>query len=356
MSEDLRSYFIYFGLLIFCFVLAARADKTNNKRLIFYIALALSLISGLRKNTVGIDTINYYWQFKNLNSINAAFNHYDRGFYIIAFLLMKIKNDPYFCIFIFSLITNYLVVYRLWEFREISSYKYSILRYITIFYFFSFNCMRQFLSIAIVFYGMRYFEKGDYIKFFIYIIIASTIHISSLIAIIYIILDVFQWRKLSIFQKNSIKISFLLSPIIIFILLNLTKGRYERYFSQIRIVSWTSLALKIILFFVVVIFYYSEKKIRKENDDILHYRKMSLIYYIIGTVSILLGVFFSHAERIGYYFYIYATVYTGIAANEKRYKYLFRIIIIFIIIRSFYLNCSVQNGSMGQMPYLFNWE
>ena len=63
MDYRLRSYIIYFGILLFCYLMAWWADKWNNKKFIFWIALALSLLSGLRNKTVGIDTANYYKMF-----------------------------------------------------------------------------------------------------------------------------------------------------------------------------------------------------------------------------------------------------------------------------------------------------
>lgn len=353
MNKEVRSYIIYFGLLFICFILSSYADKKNNKKIIFVIALLLSLIMGLRKNTVGIDTNSYYYMFKSIKSISDVKKFSDPIFYVLAFLLMRIKNDPYFPILVFSFFSNFLVVYRLWDYRNISAYKYSILRYITIFYFFSFNCMRQFVAIAIVFWGTKHLEKGEYGKFLLYVIIASLIHLSSLVAASFVLLEVVRWKELSKKQRNYISISILFIPLYIVLAATISEGRYERYFSQIEISNFSSIVLKICLFIFVFIMLYSEKKFAKDNNKLL----MCMIYYGIGLCLTSMEVFFRYFGRIGYYYYIYGTVYTGIAASEKRYQILFRIVILFIVIRAFYLNCSATEiGSMGQMPYLFNWE
>lgn len=350
MDKTTRSYIIYFGLAIFCFILAGKAEKTNNKKLIFIIALVLSFFSGYRKNTVGIDTNNYYWTFNSLKSLSDCTRYNDSGFYMIAYLLTKIKDDPYFPILIFSIATNFLMVFRLWDFNGLSSYKYAILRYITIFYFFSFNCMRQFLSVSIVFFGTKYIEKGEYGKFLIAVLAGFVVHASALLSISFLFLESYKWKKLTVKQRNLISISILLIPLYVLILMNATKGRYERYFTNISISSYSSLIIKLILLLIVGFVFYNNKNIQRKS------RKMWLtfIFYGIGLLGITLGTFYRYMERIGYYFYVYATVYTGIAANYKKYLLLFRMIILFIVIRAFILNCNTN--AMGQMPYLFNWE
>lgn len=358
MDYTIRSYIIYFGLLIFCFFMASWADKWNNKRYIFWIALALSLFSGLRKNTVGIDTNNYYNMFNSLTSFSSAGNSWnDPYFYKMVYLVMKIKHDPYFVILVISIISNFLVVYRLWDYRKFSSYKYAILRYITLFYFFSFNCMRQFLAMTIVFWATKYLEEQDYIKYSLFVIFSSFIHIASLTALAFIIFDLFKWNSLDKKSKNFIRLSIIFLPIYIAVALNVSSGREDTYFDSIsKLTDYSSLILKLILFVFVVIFTIKEHNIfdltiTDRNENL---RRNSLLFYIIGLLLSSLGYRFSHFERIGYFFYMYATTYLGIAANEKKYRLLFRLIILFIIIRSFYLNN--LGNSMGQMPYLFKWE
>lgn len=350
MDYELRSYLIYFGLMFACFILASQAYKRNNTKLVFLIALLLSLVMGLREKTVGVDTINYYNLFGSIRSISQARKQNDPIFYIIAYLLMKIKDDPYFPIFVFSTAINFLCVYRLWEYREFSSFKYSLLRYVSIFFLFAMNCMRQFLSISIVFWATRYLDKKEYDKYLIFVGIASTIHIASLVGASFIILDSLQWNNLSRKQKNLVNLSILGLPAYYLISRRLASGRYEHYFTNVTITGWQSLIIKVALLVAVILVEYNDNK----KSDKKYAISMTYVYYFIGLLAIFLGVYYRFMERIGYYFYIYSTVYTGIAAREKKYRLLVRVFILFIVIRAYYLNC--YSDSMGQMPYLFNWE
>lgn len=349
MSNKTRSYLLYFGLLLICFILADKAEKRENKKYVFVIALLLGLVMGLRKNTVGFDTNTYYAMFNGIRSISAARNQNDPFFYICAYLLMKIKNDAYFPIFVFSMISNFLVIYRLWDFRNISSYKYSVLRYFTIFYFFSFNCMRQFLSIAITFYGSKYLDSGDYKKYLVIIFIASLFHIAAIVAVMFFFIEFRKWNELEKKQRNFISAFFLLLPVYIIAMMYFSSGRYERYFNNSTFINFNSVIIKLAIF-IVVLFFFLRNREYVNNKRI----KLVFIYYFIGLMVNLLGTFYQFMERLGYFFYIYGTVYTGIIAKYKRYIILFRLLILFIVFRSFILNC--QNNSMGQMPYLFKWE
>ena len=354
MDKTLRSYFIYFGILFVCFFLAEQAEEKNNKKYIFWIAVILSFFMGFRNKTVGIDSKAYYNMFNNVyQNIAIASEYNDPGFYRITRIIMKIRNDPYFVFLVIAIVTNFLVVYRLWDFKELSSFKYSLMRYYTLFYAYQANCMRQFVSMAIVFYGTRYLEKKDYTKFLIFVAIASVCHLAAITSIGYIALEKIRWTDLDKRSKNYINASLLLSPITLVLVLYASSDRTERYFNTAsqQTSGYLSYALKIVLFIIFVYLNY-----KNYLDDLVKYPniRMIMIYYSIGMFLTGFGFKYAQFERIGYFYYMYSGVYVGYVANEKYYRTVYRLIIIFIVIRSFYLLCA--NNSMAQMPYLFNWE
>lgn len=354
MDKTLRSYFIYFGILIVCFLLADQAEKRNNKKYIFWIAIILSFFMGFRKKTVGIDANNYYNMFRSVcENISIANRYNDSSFYKIIHYLMTINNDPYFIFLVIATITNFLVIYRLWDFREWSSFKYSFLRYYSLFYAYQSNCMRQFIAMAIVFYATKYLERKDYVRFLVFVAIASLCHIAALTSIGYIALEKIKWGNLDKRSKNFVNASYLLSPVAVALVVYFTSSRAEIYFNSTSSLTtgYLSYALKIILFIIFVFMAFrNHREETFENPN----KKMMLIYYFIGMVLTGFGFRFAQFERIGYFYYIYAGVYVGYVANEKYYRTVYRLVVLFIIIRSFYLLC--VSNSMGQMPYLFNWE
>lgn len=354
MNKTTRSYIIYFGILIVCFLLADQAEKRNNKKYVFWIAVILSFFMGFRKKTVGIDSKAYYNMFRwTYNNIAVANSYNDPYFYRITRLIMKIKNDPYFVFLVIAIVTNFLSVYRLWDYRKLTSFKYSVLRYYTLFYAYQSNCMRQFLAMAIVFYGTRYLEKKDYTRFLVFVGIASICHLAALTSIGYIALEKIKWKDLDKRSKNFVNVSYLLSPIIVALVLYVSNSRAEQYFNSTSQLTsgYLSYALKIILFFAYI--YINFNNNIEEALEIPNIR-MIFVYYSVGMILTGFGFRYAQFERIGYFYYIYAGTYVGFVANEKYYRTVHRMIILFIVIRSFYNLCG--NNAMGQMPYLFNWE
>lgn len=358
MDRETRSYLFYFAAIALTMVFGYLAEKRNNKKYVFLIALMLSLLSGLRKNTVGIDTMNYYWMFDGMESIGDAFDYNDPYFYVVAFIIKRINGDPYLPITVFSFITNFLVVYRLWDFKDISVFRYSVLRYITIFFFFSFNCMRQFLAVAIVFWATRFIDKKNYVMFLILVAIASTMHIASIISYVFVIFDCFNWKELNRNQRFLVATAIMCLPLVYFVSQRLAGERVQTYFNETISNPWLSFVVKVSLILFVVIFVINNGKFYPKITTYLKNSKKEIIspivFYVFGLLFVMLGNYYQFTERIGYYFYIYGTVYVGMAANGKKYKYLARFIVLFIVIRAFLINCS--GNSMGQMPYLFNWE
>lgn len=338
--------------------MATWADKWNNKKYIFWIALVLSFFIGFRHKSVGIDTNNYYNSFHALNSFSSANMYNDPGFYKVAYLLMKIKKDPYFPICVYSTISVFIMVYRLWDYRKTSSYNFAVLRYVSLFYFYEMNCMRQFFSMAIVFYGIKFLESREYNKFVIFVLIASYFHIAALTSLIYLALEKLRWKNLDRKQKNIINLMYIFSPLAIFYVLNTTGDRVNPYFNTTSAISnYLSYFLKVSLFIAFIVISQSEyEKEKRTENGLIEYsnRKMQFIYYFIGMTLTGFGFVWAQFERIGYFYYIFAPNYVGIVTKSKRYRALIIVIVLSIIIRAFYLS-NITN-SMGQMPFKFNWE
>lgn len=356
MSKYDRTFVIYFGILIVCFLLADVAEKKNNKHYVFLIAFILSFFMGFRNKSVGVDANNYYYLIASVKDFSKIWTLNDPVFYIFAHIVLLIKNDPYFFIEIVAFISNFLIIYRLWDFREFASFKYSVFRYITLFYFYAFNCIRQFFAMSILFYGTKFLYEKNYRKFINYIVIASLFHLSALTGLLYIGLEKFKWEELETKNKNLVNSFLFLSPFVIALVYFLTKDRLEVYEGHGSMLSnWLQIVLKILLF--IALYLIELKRRTTPPYDLIKLdteTKMVDIYYLIGLLPNALGLFIGQFERLGYYYYLFAMVFVGRAANAKRYRLIIRALILFIFIRSFYLG--IVNSSQAQTPYLFNWE
>ncbi|UVI31525.1 EpsG family protein [Paenibacillus spongiae] len=168
----------------------------SSRLLTLGIMASLVLVAGLRKN-IG-DTYYYMHSYSTgdfrLNQIQLEG---DFGFNFLQALLHFISDDPQLLIFTTALFTNIFIVLVLRQYSrmiEVSLYVYIASGMFTI----SMNGIRQCLAASIVFLATKYILNGDWKKYFLIVLIASTFHNTALILIpIYFIVRREAWTKMT---------------------------------------------------------------------------------------------------------------------------------------------------------------
>ena len=106
---------IYAVFLLSAF-LAYKAQKKDSR---IYLGLLIFLVSafvGTRTQNVGVDTGMYYSIFEYLK--NGIFSqNVEKGFLIICYCLLKVMDTEQILL-LFSLMTNALILIRLWSLRD----------------------------------------------------------------------------------------------------------------------------------------------------------------------------------------------------------------------------------------------
>jgi len=163
----------------------------NNKKLIeFNIWAILSALSWILIATFRYDVgTDYYWTY--LMNFQRVLNG-EKGQFDIALIIISkiigIFTDNYIYFFsILSIIFIYFIYKSIYE-RSVSIIFSIFILFVGQYYFFSLNVIRQFISIAIFMYALKYYENKDYKKYTIYILIASTFHQSILLTFILLVL------------------------------------------------------------------------------------------------------------------------------------------------------------------------
>ncbi|MBS4179154.1 EpsG family protein [Lederbergia citrea] len=170
------------------------AQLKPNKILVLGTMMACVIVSGLRSN-IG-DTYVYKEVYEANNfTWDYITAQKDMGFGVLQMFLQKYSNDPQILIFTTALITNVLIIYVLFTYSRM--FELSIYVYITGGLFLvSMNGIRQVLAAAIIFTATKYLIEGNWIRYFIVILIASTFHQSALILIpIYFFVRFKAWSK-----------------------------------------------------------------------------------------------------------------------------------------------------------------
>jgi hypothetical protein len=129
------------------------------------------------------------------------------GFLFINGIVKLINNNYQLFFFLVSFISMSLIYVTIKRFSNY--YLFSILIYITNFYFIrDMNQIRAALAYSIVFYSLKYVNENNIYKYFLYILIATSIHFSALIA-----LPVYFFKK--IYLSKNVVIFILFFSIII---------------------------------------------------------------------------------------------------------------------------------------------
>lgn len=350
----MQTYIVYVGTLVVSLLSAKIAQMTKNKNYIYIAIAALSLVSGLRNETVGLDTVGYIEAIENISNgrLDLAYGMEWTFRYICASVSFVVK-DPQVFLLIFAVITNALVVLRLWDFREYISLSFAVFVYYTMFYFASLNLTRQFIAIAIVFYATRYLLQGKNIRFLIYLCIACCFHTTALLGVIYVYFNIFNWRELSKRHKWFLIIASFLMPIaFVFVYSNMVY--YSGYISKQSVNIGLLIVLKLIILIVTTIFL--DKTRTQGVEGITKSIRFVTCAYFIGLALTSLGYVFKFVDRIGLYFYVFEAVYFGYVFKQRNTRFNFIIKLVLMALYLYLCYGSITGTGQGQFPYLFCWQ
>jgi transmembrane protein EpsG len=304
-----------------------------NSILVILGVTVLAIVSGLRKN-IG-DTFFYMhsYELSPITWSDIDFKE-DFGFNILQMLLQKISGDAQLLILVTGIITNVLIVFVLYKYSRI--FELSVYVYITSgMYTTSMNGIRQFFAAAIMFTATKYLLNGNFKKYLIIILIASTMHKSVLVLIpMYFIVRREAWSK----------VTFLLLISAVFIVLGFNTFS-EVLFSTIgdtKYAEYENFAeggvnfLRVIVNIVpVIVAYLGREKLRSlwpQSDYIVNMTIISTVFIIIASQNWIFA-------RFNIYFGLYGLLLISWVPKlfrDKDGKLIYYAIILFYFIFYFY--------------------
>lgn len=300
---------IYLIVLILVVALSALAEKKTNILYSIVVAIPLIIVSGIRWN-VGTDFGTYYYTFNKILSFPFSilisnsygdFIPFERGFSILVWIIGVISKEPQVVIFFISVFNVGMVIYCLKKYSK--SFTLSVYLYITMMVYFSaFNGMRQWIASIILFWAIKYIWNDNFIKYFICVILASTIHISALIMIpVYFIVKERPFgRKIFIIIILLIVVSMRLDSIL---------DKFENITSGTRYESYTTInneddgvnIFRVLVAFIPIIMsfmYYMNYKNDKKMNILINFAMMNFLVLCLATKS-------TYISRFSMYFEIY---------------------------------------------------
>ncbi|CUO14510.1 Uncharacterised protein [Turicibacter sanguinis] len=270
-------YILQIVLIIAFYLLFSYKGFTRRKEKYFLCItfLILAIVAGIRNYTVGYDTPQYVIAYKKaagLSFSQFSLLRYEYGFTFLCVLLNKITANPQILIFITSLFINFSIVKFIS--KNSKNKLLSILIYLLLnHYFFYTSAMRQALAVSIILLGFDNLKNKKYIKFTLYVLIASLFHQSAILALLFILFNNKKYNKNFVYQLLIIFVVFFIFGKNIFNFLvrlsprlagySTSKFNVENYFG-----AFFQFILNLILFGIgYLITYKYEKNLLKDRKN-----------------------------------------------------------------------------------------
>lgn len=340
--------FIYYIVLILVMTWTIVENKVANRKSFFFVLFTLCTFATARSNLVGTDSLVYTKDFLvNIDPKTLIFDpNIEYGYQFMSILIRNYTNQYYWLFFVSSLI---ILVLTLNTIRKYSiDYPMSIFIYLTFgFYTFFFNVLRQGISIAICFFGIRFLLDKKFLKYFIIIFIASLFHVSAWIMIPFYFFV--HWRLKLEYKLLIVFLASLAVSGIAVSYLAQSNQRYQNYGEQ----ADNAGGYLLILFYSMIglVLYFFGKKIRLSNEFYNILEQIFLCGLLFVFPIIFLGTDPAGPQRILYNFSIYLVFLIPILINYRfnliEYKLLFSVLAVI------YFTLITQR-LYGINPYIIN--
>lgn len=350
-------YTLYLGVILFSGLIYLIHRKLNSRIFIVLVGCILVIFSGIRADYVGTDTYKYHVIFDLINSTNSSLTDIPKqngllsgievGYIFLNKFVYFLHGNFHILVFIISLFTVlgiFIYIYKLSPDYFLSIYIYIGMGY----YFLSFNISRQFLAIAIAYWGLTKSDKKWQV---LIIIIAGLIHNSAFLVLLL-------WIPLQIRLDKS-KYQYIIPWIFVIILgpvywlLQKIMENIPRYNMYLDMENNSGGILNVLLLIFMIciyaIFIKSFDSIHDSNAYIILY---STIFIIVFYVYTLLSPLFGRLQYVFLPMMIVNVPYIIEHSFLKKYRL---IIALFFICVGLYMLTKIPNNlGYGIIPYGIN--
>lgn len=366
--EKLLSILIYVAVGLVCILVSRTADK-NKKRAFWIIVILLTLLAGFRHESVGIDTPHYVELLSQLrDGFKDHLNNIDeKGFLALSYVIVNITKGYTWLLTVFSFIINFFVIKRLFDEKDNISLPWAMYIFMCQYYFMTFNTIRQWIAIAIIFYFSKYVGKGlkGNMGFVLAVAVATLFHKTALLAIALVIVY-YVFRKSKSLGASFAKMGIVIvAPVAAIVLLDYMQKHYGAIYAGVQTtgdVSIVTLARLALLGFLMVFSFFDEpySLLNFDPDISLEEKAQAKQHVRFNSAIMLLGIactmmifFYKYADRLALYFMVYELIVLPYYVKNSRVKGFIKV---FVILLFGYLRfMSFRANGYGEMPYLPFW-
>lgn len=320
-----------------------------SSKIFFYIDIGWFIVMmTFRDASVGTDSENYLYYFKVIKNsdfltalkVGTSFG-LEIGFVILNKLIGLFFNNIFYQFVMGCLAYIPMGIYIK---RNSKNYVYSLLVFFCLgLVNQSFNITRQYIAISLLLYSMKYVENRDFNKFFLYVLLVSSIHKTALLFLI--VYPLYNKKKIS-------NISVIIFVILIVTLL-IFGGQIANFVNMFIYSNYygrrpADVGLSIFINFAILmaIFFFSN---RNKERNTTFYIYMSSIVILLNLLGIHIDLF----NRIMLYFKIFYIIsIPNMIKSINSYRYLFSVSIC-ILLSVFFIYVVFTTSMNGTIPYIF---
>lgn len=303
-----NAIFVYFSVK---FALENKKSKHIYFGLLFLAVLIPSILGGLRYG-IGTDYfVRYLPDYQILEDNIFGTTRVEFGFEMIGRIMVFFNLGFQFMLFTVQVLTNSLVLASLIRYKDEISPQLAMFFYMLLYYQCSYNLVRQCLSMAIIFYALKYVESKKFVPFAILCLVATSIHFTAILSIVvYFLANIWTNQR---YRYIKWMIYIVLLSIIFYFesyfnILNriLPIDYYSRYIPSTNIEGISAyFFVKWFLYLVpgTVLIYCYTKKSKEKDPKFLERYRFFLAFTICGFLLSITSYMDSKAFfRISYYF------------------------------------------------------
>lgn len=324
-------------------------------------------LTALRSYSVGTDTINYYYSAENIlykhDSMFSIISSYyiEPGYGILEYFVMKNFGDVHYLFMIESIILFIGLFGFLHYFDEKTPIAMSLFMFLTLYYNTSLNISRQFISIGIGLYSIKYLFENNKIRYFLFCIMASIFHTTGLILFtLYFLKRFFQdidnevdyYKKILVLLFLALSLIILLKPIASLLLnMGLLSLKYYNYIVNTEMQSSLIFNIASCTPMLLIIMLHHNKLINHDERN-----KVLIAFYLLGAAIRISGSFYIVVGRMALYLIsiqiiLYPQFLFSISKNKSQ---LFKLIIYLlsvVFLVSYWIYCIYYRNFGGTYPY-----
>ena len=179
MESNHYIYYVILSFTVFTAIFFKRLGFEQCKRIFMYVNfLMLIIISGIRSNNVGADTLTYYSSFSYLSDMQIHgwyVDSYEWGYVLLNKVAYAIWPTGQSIILISAFVSLTLMGYFIYRASE--DVYVSVISFVGLYIFFqSFTFVRQFIAVGIYCVAIIYLARNRRIAYIIITIFASAFH------------------------------------------------------------------------------------------------------------------------------------------------------------------------------------